>query len=172
MFGLADSNWIAWPLHATVATPPRLEKVWDGGGLVVVVGGGGGGGTVVVGDVSGAVSFGVLRAGTVVVSRGDGTLALGGAQVRTLTRLVGTGDGWGGAVVVVEPGAVDGAVAGAPACVVTTGRRVPTDADFATDGSDDDAVTLAMPEDTPNHAIAVAVAVPSTQVDIANDRRT
>jgi hypothetical protein len=42
----------------------------------------------------------------------------------------------------------------------------------ASAGPGEDAVTPAMTDDTANHATAVAVAVPSAQVVIANDRRT
>jgi hypothetical protein len=176
--GLADRSEIDWPSQAAVTTPPLLAKVADGGEVVEVVVGGG---TVVVvvgsAGVIGAVSVEVRGDDTVVVPlRGavPPEAPVDDVTVRASGWPVGSENGWGGAVEVVEPGPADRAV------VVSdkrgagnTGRRpAATDSLLVSGGPVEDAVTLAIPEDTPNHATAVAVAVPSAQVAIASDRRT
>ncbi len=97
-------------------------------------------------------------------------MVTGGLTVTLLVGIVGFACG---ATVLV----VDGAMSEVGCGVVCpagglAGRPAATEEDLTKAGPGDEAMTLAMPEDTPNQATAVAVAVPSAQVVIAMDRRT
>jgi hypothetical protein len=84
--------------------------------------------------------------------------------------------GAGGRVVVVAAGLGGSGCAGVAAGPFRpgagSGRAAARGEERASDGPVAVAVTLAMTDDTPNHATAVAVAVPSAQVVIAADGRT
>lgn len=175
MLGFAV-NWIDWPWQVTVTTPPLLANVCDGGEVVVVVACGGGAVVVGGGAVHTCAVFpGVLGVGAVVATWcGGGPHVPDKTVVRTVGWPGGTEDAGAVAVVAVVTelaGDVGGGDAW-PAGGWLIGRPAATEADLTKVGAVDEAVTLAMPEDTPNQATAVAVAVPSAQVVIAMDRRT
>jgi hypothetical protein len=148
--------------------------------VVVVVVGGGGGGFTGADDAACTLGFGFAGSllGTVGVAGRTGpgaTLALVGRETGRIQLLVVSEvDRRTEVVVVSGVGSGDDGAALAEERSAGLAERPPsaTDEDRARDGPDADAVTLAMTDDTANHATAVAVAVPSDQVVIASDRRT